>query len=78
MNNIQNYGNVNANSNYGKVNKSPNFKAKQVSELSEVDFAKYYLNSTTTKPKTLKNVLLKGNLDDWMNFICKKLGLKKP
>lgn len=32
MNNIQNYGSVNANPNYGKVNKSPNFKALIISD----------------------------------------------
>ena len=35
MNNIQNYGSVNANPNYGKVNKSPNFKALIISDAAK-------------------------------------------
>ena len=35
MNNIQNYGSVNANPNYGKVNKSPNFKALIISDAGK-------------------------------------------
>ena len=68
MNNIQNYVNNNVNLNYGKINRNPNFKGK------------YFINTIYNKPrpKTLKNILLEGNFDDWMNFIFKKLGLKKP
>ena len=79
MNNIQNYGNINAYSNYDKVNKSPNFKGKQIPELSEIYFCrKYFHEISNKKPKTFKNVLIEGTFNDFMNFIYKKLGFKKP